>query len=81
MRAGTISYEDIYGAGSTDLQANVGGETQQLTNPNNPAITGKTVPGESTIFHISGSFLGQPLMIWIALLGLLVVVKLVMEKE
>jgi hypothetical protein len=82
MAKGTMTYEDIYGAGSLDtLGASSVGETQQKTNPNNPDVTGSAKPGETSIFHLKGNILGQPIMIWVGLIILLVVLKFVLEKD
>ena len=76
---GTMSFEDIYGAGSLDTLGAVGttpaeaGQTQAAANPNTSERGG--------IMNLRGNLFGQPLVVWIALIGMLVVVKLLVEKE
>lgn len=78
---GTITFEDIYGAGSLDtVPAYVSGETQQKTNPSNSDVTGAPAPGKASIINMRGNLFGQPLIVWLGLIGLLAVVKIVMEK-
>jgi hypothetical protein len=79
---GTMSFEDIYGAGSLDtLPAPVAAETQQKTNPNSQSMTGQVKKGEEGILHaFKGNILGQPIMVWVGLVILLVVLKYFVEK-
>ena len=80
--SGTMSYEDIYGAGSLDtLPAGQVGETQKQTNPNDSEVTGSVSKDKSSIFHMKGNFLGQPLIIWLALIGILVALKYFVETK
>jgi hypothetical protein len=77
--AGTLSYEDIYGAGSLDTLPADSGETQQKANPNNSEVTGNTA--NKSLFNISGSILGQPIIVYIGLILLLVGAKWAIEVK
>jgi hypothetical protein len=75
---GTISAEDIYGAGSLDTVPEAA-QTQQKTNPNNAEIAGS--PAKSGgLFSIKGSILNQPLVVWLVMVGLLIGAKYLMEE-
>jgi hypothetical protein len=81
---GTMSFEDIYGAGTLDtLPASEVSPTQQKANPNNQETTGSVKPGEEGILNIfkNKNFLGQPLMVWFGIVVLLVGVKYFVEKK
>lgn len=79
---GTMSFEDIYGAGSLDtLPAGTVGETQKKTNPNDSEVTGAVAKGKTSIFNIKGNILGQPLTVWFALLGILIGLKYFVELK
>jgi hypothetical protein len=79
---GTMSFEDIYGAGSLDtLPAGKVGETQKKTNPNDSEVTGAVSKEKSSIFNIKGNILGQPLAVWFALLGILIGLKYFVELK
>lgn len=83
VNTGTLSFEDIYGAGSLDtLPASQSGETQQKVNPNNSETTGMVKKGEENILHVfKGNFLGQPIVVWLGMLAMLVAIKFIAEKE
>lgn len=79
---GTISFEDIYGAGTLDtVPAQETGQTQQKANPNNSDFTGAVSKDKAGLWNMKGNILGQPLTIWFGLLALLVVVKYLVEHE
>jgi hypothetical protein len=79
---GTMSFEDIYGAGSLDtLPPGVGGETQGKTNPNNSEVTGSVAKDKAGIMNIKGNILGQPLTAWFGLLVLLFGLKYLVEMK
>lgn len=79
---GTMSFEDIYGAGSLDtLPASVAGETQKKTNPNDSEVTGTVAKDKTGIMNIKGNILGQPLTAWVGLLVLLVGLKYLVEMK
>lgn len=74
---GTLSYEDIYGSGSLDTVPG----TQEKSNPNSADVTGAMSKDKAGIMNIKGNILGQPLTIWAGLIGLLILVKYLVEKE
>jgi hypothetical protein len=76
-KTGTLSYEDIYGAGTLDTVP----ETQQQANPNNSEITGAVTKDKASIFNIKGNIFGQPLTVWFGLVVLLIGIKYIAEKE
>lgn len=79
---GTLSFEDIYGAGSLDtLPASESQETQQKVNPNS-VENGNVKPGQGGIMQTlkSKNFLGQPIMVWFGLIAMLLVIKYFVEK-
>lgn len=79
---GTMSYEDIYGAGSLDtLPAGVVGETQKKTNPNDSEVTGSVAKDKAGLLHMKGKLLGQPLTAWFGMLLLLVLAKFLVENK
>lgn len=82
MANGTMSFEDIYGAGSLDtLPAGQVGETQKKTNPNDSEVTGTMTKDKAGIMNMKGNLLGQPLTIWLALLGILIALKYFVEMK
>jgi len=79
---GTISFEDIYGAGTLDtLPASDSAPTQQKANPNNSDVTGAVSPDKAGILNLKGNILGQPITVWLGMLALLVVLKLTIENK
>ena len=79
---GSMSYEDIYGAGSLDtLPGSVVGETQKQTNPNDSEVTGAVSKDKASILSLKGNLLGQPLTIWVALIGILIGLKYFVELK
>lgn len=79
---GTMSFEDLYGAGSLDtLPPSEASQTQQKANPNNPDTTGNVKSGEEGILNVfkNKNFLGQPLIIWFGIVILLVAIKYFVE--
>ena len=77
MANGTMTYEDIYGAGSLDTLP----ATQGKTNPNDSEVTGVMSKDKTSIKNIKGGFLGQPITAWAGLFGLLVILKYVVENK
>jgi hypothetical protein len=81
-KVGTLSYEDIYGAGTLDtVPASEAGQTQQKANPNNSEVTGAVTRDRAGIWNMKGNLLGQPLTVWFGMLLLLVAIKYMAEKE
>jgi uncharacterized membrane protein len=79
---GTMSFEDIYGAGSLDtLPAGTVGETQKKTNPNDSEQTGAVAKDKTGILNIKGNLLGQPITAWVGLLILLIGLKYLVEMK
>lgn len=77
---GTMSFEDIYGAGTLDTLA--GAETGAKTNPNSQAITGNVKKGEENFLHVlkNKNLIGQPIIVWAGLVALLVALKYIVER-
>lgn len=75
-----MGFEDIYptlGGSSTSDDT----KTSQKTNPNDQMVTGKVAPQNSSIFNIKGSILGQPIIVWIGMIILLIAVKFLLEEK
>lgn len=80
---GTMSFEDIYGAGTLDtVPAPEAAATSQKTNPNSQDVTGVPRKGEEGIQHLlkAKNLLGQPLVVWLGIVGLLIALKYFAER-
>jgi len=81
----TMTMTDLYPQlGTETTRKQVADSTMQATSqtPESQAPEKGGDPGtKKGLFDIKGSFLGQPIMIWLSLIAGLVLVKFIAEKE